>query len=156
MRKAIVVRLAAAALSFALAASPLACATYQDDLARSQKAFEQNQHERALAILRALEIESTHLTPSERAHYAYLRGMTDYRIGYRSDARHWLSVARSIEATTPNSLPIDWSKRMNETLGELNEEVFTNGTQALDQKGGGQKAATPAPPAKKKDTDFDQ
>lgn len=152
MRSSIV----AVVLSFALPSLVGACATYQDDLARSQRAFEQNQHERALAILRALEMSSTQLTPSERAHYAYLRGMTDYRIGYRSDARHWLSVARSIEATTPNSLPIDWSKRMNETLGELNEEVFTNGTQALDNKGGGQKAATPAPLPKKKDTDFDQ
>src|SRR5438093_5006341 len=126
-------KIVAAVLSLAMPLSLVACATYQDDLARSQKAFEQNQHERALAILRALEIaSSSQLTPSERAHYAYLRGMTDYRIGYRSAARHWLSVARSIEATTPNSLPTHWNNRMTETFGELNEEVFTNGTQALD------------------------
>ena len=90
-------KIVAAVLSLAMPLSLVACATYQHDLARSQKAFEQNQHERALAILRALEIaSSSQLTPSERAHYAYLRGMTDYRIGYRSAARHWLSVARSI------------------------------------------------------------
>ncbi len=36
-----------------LAAS--ACNTYADDLSRSQRAFEESEHERALAILRALE-----------------------------------------------------------------------------------------------------
>jgi hypothetical protein len=146
---------AAAPISLALALSLAGCATYQDDLARSQKAFEQNQHERALAILRALENDSTHLSPAERAQYAYLRGMTDYRIGYRSDARHWLAAARAIETQTPNSLPEEWTKRMNETLGELNDEVYVAGIQALDRKGGAQKpAAAPAP--KKKDNDFDQ
>src|SRR5450631_2434909 len=99
--------LAAVAVAVVSLAMPLvACATYQDDLARSQKAFEQNQHERALAILRALEPDTSQLSPPDRAQYAYLRGMTDYRIGYRSDARHWLSVARSIETAVPNALPI--------------------------------------------------
>ena len=31
------------------------CSTYRDELARGQHAFEQNQHERALAVLRGLE-----------------------------------------------------------------------------------------------------
>lgn len=143
---------AVVALSLPLAA----CATYQDDLARSQRAFEQNQHERALAILRALEPHSSQLDAGERAHYAYLRGMTDYRIGYRSDARHWLSVARSIEQSTPNALPSDWSKRLGETLGELNDEVYAGGTQALDRKKGDAPKPASSSSAKKKDSDFDQ
>jgi hypothetical protein len=109
------------------------CATYQSDLARGEKAFEQNAHERALAILRALEPDIDRLSPSERAQYAYLRGMTDYRIGYRSDARHWLAYAQAVEAQHPNSLKPDWGKRLSETMKELNEEVYTGGVQSLSQ-----------------------
>jgi hypothetical protein len=107
------------------------CSTYRDDLARSQKAYEQNQHERALAIFRMLEPDLQHLSESERAQYAYLRGMTDYRIGYRADARHWLMLAKALENKTPNSLAVDWKARLDESLGELNEAVWSGGTDVL-------------------------
>ena len=42
----------------ALALSIAGCSTYQDDLARSQRAFEENQHETALAILRLLVLHA--------------------------------------------------------------------------------------------------
>jgi hypothetical protein len=110
----------------------LACQTYQDDLARSQRAFEQNDHERALAILRQLEPDTTaHLSPSEQAQYAYLRGMTDYRIGYRVDARHWLAVAKALDDSTPGLLPTDWKGRMGEALTDLNENVYGGGIESL-------------------------
>ena len=57
--------------------------------------------------------------------------MTDYRIGYKAEARHWLMVAAALEAQTPNSLPGDWTKRMNDALKELNESVFTAGIESL-------------------------
>ena len=42
------------------------CTTYQDDLARGQRAFEESEHERALAIFRSLEPDTGRLTiPSE-------------------------------------------------------------------------------------------
>ena len=108
-----------------------ACATYQDELASGQHAFEASEHERALAIFRALESDTSRLSPAERAHYSYLRGMTDFRIGYKAEARHWLSIASAIEQQQPGSLPEDWAKRMNESLKELNEEVYTAGIEAL-------------------------
>jgi hypothetical protein len=117
------------ALSSALAFA--SCATYEEDLMRGQHAFEQSEHERALAILRALEPDTQRLSVIGRAHYAYLRGMTDYRIGYRSEARHWLSVASTIDEESPGSLPADWEKRMSESLKELNEEVYAGGIQSL-------------------------
>ena len=40
--------------------------------------------------------------------------MTDYRLGYKSEARHWLSVAAALEQQTPGSLPADWDKRMGD------------------------------------------
>jgi hypothetical protein len=108
-----------------------ACVTYQEDLARGQKAFEANDHDRALAIFRGLEPDTRYLSVEDQGHYAYLRGMTDYRVGYKSEARHWLAFAAAIEADKPGALPADWAKRMADALKELNEEVYTGGIQAL-------------------------
>jgi hypothetical protein len=96
----------------ALASAILAgCMTYHDELVRSQLAFEQNQHEQALGLLRDLERDLSRLPSAEQARYAYLRGMTDYRIGYRVDARHWLAIAKASEEATPGLLPADWKAR---------------------------------------------
>ena len=114
-----------------LAFTVTGCTTYQDDLARGERAFEASEHERALAIFRSLENDTGRLSDPERAHYAYLRGMTDYRIGYKAEARHWLAIAAAIEQATPNSLPSEWTKRLTESLKELNEEVFTAGIESL-------------------------
>src|SRR4051794_11701783 len=88
----------------ALSSSLAACTTYRDQLVRSQQAYEQNQHERTLALLQALEPSMFQLQTPEQAQYAYLRGMTDYRIGYRADARHWLSIAKAYEDSSPGML----------------------------------------------------
>jgi hypothetical protein len=108
-----------------------ACSTYADALSRGQRAFEQSEHERALAIFRTLEPDVYRLSVDERAHYAYLRGMTDYRIGYKAEARHWLSIAAAIEHQTPGSLPVDWSRRMTESLRDLNDLVYAGGIASL-------------------------
>ncbi len=114
-----------------LASLAAACTTYQDNLARGQKAFEENEYERALALLRNLEPDTSQLAPSERAQYAYLRGMTDYRIGYKLDARHWLAVAKALDDATPGMLPGDWKQRLGEALTELNESVYGSGIESL-------------------------
>jgi hypothetical protein len=111
------------------------CATYHDELTRGEQAFEASEHERALAIFRALEPDIHRLSVPDRAHYAYLRGMTDYRIGYKADARHWLSVATALDQATPGSLPAEWTKRMNDATKELNEEVFAAGIESLSNAG---------------------
>jgi hypothetical protein len=108
-----------------------ACTTYQDDLNRSQRAFDASEHDRALAILRQLEGDEGRLSVTDRAHYDYLRGMVDYRIGYRLEARHWLALAAAIEQTTPGSLTPDVTKRLNDSLKELNEAVYSGGMEAL-------------------------
>jgi hypothetical protein len=118
----------------------VACTTYQDDLLRGQKAFEQNEYERTLAIFRQMEPDLGQLAQDDRARYAYLRGMTDYRIGYRADARHWLSIARSIDEQLPQALPPSWKQRMVDALGEMNETVYTTGYQALTNSENPEKA----------------
>jgi hypothetical protein len=117
--------------------APLAsgCATYHDDLARAEHAFELNQHEQALAIFRTLENDTDHFDTSEKARYFYLRGMTDYRIGYKADARHWLLLANAVETQTPGTLPDDWKQRMTETVVALNSAVYDDGIESLGSSG---------------------
>lgn len=128
-----------------------ACSTYSDDLARSQHAFEENQHETALAIHRMLEQDTSHLDPSEQARYAYLRGMTDFRIGYKADARHWLAVAKAMDEKTPGSIPHEWRTRLDQSLGELDSQVWTAGMESLSTSVASDKAHPGAAkrPAKK-------
>jgi hypothetical protein len=119
------------ALALALVVAVPACETYQDELARGQRAFEENEHERALAIFRRLEPDLSHLSVPERAQFAYLRGMTDFRIGYKLHARHWLAIAKALDDQAPGLLPADWKTRMSETLTQLNEEVYGGGIESL-------------------------
>lgn len=130
-------------------AGALGCATYSDDLTRAQRAFEGSEDERALAIFRLLEDDTSRLSESERAHYAYLRGMTDFRMGYKSESRHWLSIAASMEQHLPGSLPPDWATHLTETLKELNEEVYTAGIESLTKtpRAKGSPGADTPPPA---------
>lgn len=107
------------------------CTTYRDQLARGQRAFELNEHDRTLAILRDLEPDVKRLSLPEQAEYAYLRGMTDYRVGYKPDARHWLSLAKAYEDNSPGVLPADWKLRINEALDEMNGVVYSGGIGAL-------------------------
>lgn len=121
-------RIAAVAL---VASFALGCHTYRDELVRSQRAFEQSDYDRTLALLRDLERDVPRLEPAEQAEYAYLRGMADYRIGYRTDARHWLAIARAYDDATPGVLPVDWKARSKEALDEMNKVVYDEGVPAL-------------------------
>lgn len=121
----------ASALLLIGALASTSCRTYRDELVRAQSAFEKNEHERTLALLRDLEPDMTRLATPEQAQYAYLRGMTDYRIGYKNDARHWLAVARAFDEQSPGILPADWKQRTTETLAELDGIVQTKGYAAL-------------------------
>lgn len=97
------------------------CATPRGELGRAQRAYEQNAHEHALAVLRVLESDLPRLGAEERARYAYLRGMSDYRIGYKTDARHWLGMAKAFDEMSQGALPEDWRARTNQTLVELTD-----------------------------------
>jgi len=107
------------------------CSTPRAQLSRCQDAFDQNQHERALAVARQLEDDLPRLEPAERARYAYIRGMTDHRIGYDLEARHWLIIADAMEKQFPGSLPTEWMAKLAETLTPLNEAVYRDGNEAL-------------------------
>ncbi len=107
------------------------CATYREDLNRAQRLYSENEYERALAILRVLEEDADSLSIHDQSRYAYLRGMTGYRKGYRFDARHWLAVAKAIEQEHPDGLSAEWKSRLEEALNDLNKDWY-GGADALD------------------------
>ena len=101
------------------------CATYQDDLNRGQQFYEQNHYDEALSAWRALESDMDSLEPADQARYAYLRGMTDYRLGFRSHARHWLGLADALAQKNPTVLNEDWRRRLKDALADLNAQVWS-------------------------------
>jgi hypothetical protein len=142
----------------AFAASAFGCATYRQDLDRARKHYDQNQYEKALALFRVLEPDMDSLSDPEQAQYAYLRGMTDYRLAsqqvaanvsggvvdprrsFRDNARHWLAVAAATEKNTPGGLTPDERKRLTDALDDLNKDVY-GGVEATDDKPEGDKKA---------------
>lgn len=102
----------------------LGCSTYREDLNRGQRLYEENQFEHALAIWRVLEADTDSLSLNDQARYAYLRGMTDYRLGFRPYARHWLGVARAIDKQHPGGLNQEWRDRLEKSLEDLNHDVY--------------------------------
>ena len=114
------------------------CATYRDDLSRAERHYQSNEHEAALALFRVLEQDWDSLSPTERARYAYLRGMTDYRLSgnrepaertkidnaYRVYARYWLGMANSVETREAGTLPTEWKETLGKALADLNEDVY--------------------------------
>jgi hypothetical protein len=148
MPKAVV--LVVLVLAAASSSATIGCTTYRDQLVRSQRSYEQNQYERTLGLLRALEPSVTRLSTPEQAQYAYLRGMTDYRIGNRIDARHWLAIARTYDDASPGTLPADWKTRMTDALDEMNAVVYTDGLVELatSRKPGEDAPAKAVTPAK--------
>jgi hypothetical protein len=102
----------------------LGCSSNRAALARGQGYYEDNQYERALAVWRDLERHEDVFAPTEFARYAYLRGMTDYRLGLRADARHWLSLAKVTEQQRPGGLASQWQARLEGALDDLNREVW--------------------------------
>jgi hypothetical protein len=103
------------------------CATYREDLNRGQRLYEENEFESALAIWRMLESDVDSLDANDQARYAYLRGMTGYRLGFREHARYWLGLAQAIEGVHPGGLRPDWQPRLGEALKDLNADVYGGG-----------------------------
>lgn len=108
-------------------ASLVGCATYHDDLVRGQHYYDLNQYNDALAVWRILEIDWDSLTYAEQSRYAYLRGMTDYRMGFRADARHWLSISKAVEQKHPGGLDAQATGQLTQVLTELNTAVYAMG-----------------------------
>lgn len=83
-------------------------------------------YDQALAIWRVLEIDLDSLSPTQRTEYEFLRGMTDYRLGMRADARHWLAVAKANDEAHPGGLDQAAAAQLDLVLADLNKEVYAS------------------------------
>lgn len=101
-----------------------ACATYREDLNRGERLYDNNEYDRALSIWRYLEADMDSLDWKDQARYAYLRGMTDYRLNFRPDARHWLALAKAIDDKQTGALQPQWKERLEQALADLNKDVY--------------------------------
>ncbi len=110
-------RLNAALLVLAVAAG--GCAAVQQDMQRAEASYEAARYEDTLVWLRDLEDDAPSMDAELRARYFYLRGMTEYRLGHRSDALHYLAVAREIAGDGGAGLRPEWRQIMERTLAEL-------------------------------------
>ena len=110
-------------LGVAASLGTASCVTYSEALNRGQRHFQANEYEQALAIWRVLERDIDSLQPGDRARYAYFRGMTDYRMSLRIDARHWLAMARAYDQAVPGGIEDAWRDRMKEALKDLEGDV---------------------------------
>lgn len=111
-------------LAVALGTSAVSCTTYKDNLSRGERLYQENKFGDALALWRLMERDVDALSRADQARYAYLRGMTDYRLGFRSDARHWLAIAKAIHDQEVASLDANAEGTTKTTLGELNRDVY--------------------------------
>jgi hypothetical protein len=102
----------------------VACTTYRDNLSRGERLYQENKFEDSLALCRLMERDVDALTRTEQARYAFLRGMTDYQLGYKADARHWLAIAWAIHEQEVGGLDADAQLKTKDTLDELNREVY--------------------------------
>lgn len=109
-----------------------ACATHADAIERGRRYYEDNQYERALALWRDLERRGARLAPAERARFAYFRGMTDYRLGFREEARHWLAVALAGELEAAGALRPEWRERLKDALVDLDRAAAGVGPARVD------------------------
>ncbi|MEO7091997.1 MAG: hypothetical protein ABI175_02025 [Polyangiales bacterium] len=119
-----------------LGGASVGCMTYESELGRAEEHFTHDEHEQALAGLRALESDWSALDTRDRARYCYLRGMTDYRIGFKADARHWLAIAAQIDLETPGSLVPSERSLVTEKLDELNTVIWSGDVLAIEEPPG--------------------
>ncbi len=152
-------RLAPLAVVVALGSPLAACATYEQDLARSEDHFQHDEYEKSLANLRALEPEWPSLSTRDQALYCYLRGMTDVRLGFVADAHHWLAVAQQLDKEHPGALLEKERKATDDKLGALNEVVWAGDVLPIDEPPGdrrGKKVETTTSEEPKTDDDAEE
>lgn len=95
------------------------CAALSDDMRRAETSYETARYEDALVWLEDLEDDAPSMDEQMRARYFYLRGMTEYRLGHRLNALHYLAVTRELTGDDGAGLRPEWRQIMDRTLEEL-------------------------------------
>lgn len=99
--------------------SLMSCSNYRDQLDRADTHYRAAHYESALTNLEDLDDDLARFDADERTRYEYVRGMTHARLSQRSDARHWLAIAREDSERAPNALSTEMRDLMTRTLTDL-------------------------------------
>lgn len=97
----------------------VACGAASATLRRAEQSYEQARYETTLSWLVDLEPDAPSLGQDERVRFFYLRGMTEYRLGHRSEALYYLAVAREIAGDDHSGLRGEQQELLTRTLAEL-------------------------------------
>jgi len=112
-------------LALALACSAFGCAAMEAEMTSARTAYAQARYEQANVWLDDLEDDQGDMDPAMRADFLYLRGMTAFRLGRRTEAFHALAVAREVDQQGQGLLGESERETMNNALAELTPNTAT-------------------------------
>jgi hypothetical protein len=115
------------------------CAALDAEMTSARTAYAQARYEQANVWLDDLEDDQGDMDPAMRADFLYLRGMTAFRLGRRTEAFHALAVAREVDQEGRGLLEESERETMNNALAELTPNTAT--FRARDE---GEAAAAPS------------
>lgn len=105
------------------------CAALSDDMRRAETAFDEARYEDVEVWLQALEPDVADMDVEMRARYYYLRGTTAFRLHDRTDARHYLALAREESAQDPAMFKPQWRRELERMLQELKQPEGGSGAE---------------------------
>lgn len=107
------------ALALLVSIAITACAATASEMRRAEDAYDAARFDAARTWLVDLEDDAPGMSPAMRARYFYLRGMSEYRLGHRLDALHYLAVAREVLGDDQRILREEQRELLARTLEEL-------------------------------------
>lgn len=102
------------------------CGQLREDLRKAEADYDAARYENALVWLDDLERDTPAMDEQMRARFYYLRGMTAYRLNRRTDALHYLALAREVAGERGNGLREQWRSALEGTLEELTPTTGTH------------------------------
>jgi len=95
------------------------------EMTSARTAYAQARYEQANVWLDDLEDDQGDMDPAMRADFLYLRGMTAFRLGRRTEAFHALAVAREVDEQGRGLLGESERETMTRALAELTPNTAT-------------------------------
>jgi hypothetical protein len=120
------------------------CAALRDDMRRAELAFEEARYEDVEVWLDDLEPSVADMDALLRPRFYYLRGMTAYRLGQRTAARHNLALCREEAGLDMSSLPAEWRNNLRSAMNDLGAPPLK--AQEKQATSGGESPVAPSSP----------
>jgi len=100
-----------------------ACAALRDDLRRAEAAFDEARYEDVEVWLADLSPSVPEMDRPSRARFYYLRGISAFRLGDTSHARHYLALCREEAEEQGVGLRGDWRVTLAKVLSEIDNNA---------------------------------